>query len=176
MGLKLEPKLRGDNLKWMLVLFSDSDWAGDRDNRRSVSGFIMFLCGVPIIWRSKQQATVALSSSEAEFVAMGEAVKEILFVIQVLESMQIEVESPVTVRVDNMGAIFMAENSSSSSRTRHIDIKWHFVNDLVSDKKIEIVFVKTKDNIADGFTKNVNGEIFRTHTQEFVWDRDTVED
>ena len=61
-------------MKWNLVSFSDSDWAGDKDNRRSINGFIIFLCGVPIVWRSKQQKTVALSSSEAEFVAISEEV------------------------------------------------------------------------------------------------------
>jgi hypothetical protein len=76
----------------------------------------MFLCGVPIIWRSKQQKSVALSSSEAEFVVASEAVKEVIFVLQVLESMAIKVKTPVVVCVDNMGAIYMTENASSSSR------------------------------------------------------------
>jgi hypothetical protein len=117
LGLKLEPKVMDGDWLWDLVVYSDSDWAGDKDNRRSVSGFIMFLCGVPIIWRSKQQRSVALSSSEAEFVAASEAVKEVIFVLQVLESMAIKVVTPVVVRVDNMGAIYMTENASSSRRT-----------------------------------------------------------
>ena len=94
----------------------------------------MFLCGVPIVWRSKQQKTVALSSSEAEFVAISEAVKEILFVLQLLRTMGIPVEIPVKVRVDNMGAIFMSENASSGIRTRHMDTRYHFVREQVSDK------------------------------------------
>jgi ribosomal protein L7Ae-like RNA K-turn-binding protein len=107
---------------------------------------------------------------------MSEAVKEILFVIQILESMGIKVQSPVTVRVDNMGAIFMAENTSSSSRTRHIDTRWHFVRELVEDKKIEIVFVRTDENVADVFTKNVPGEVFKTHVEKFVWGKQDVDD
>jgi hypothetical protein len=171
-GLKIFPKVSaGDKLKWNLVTYSDSDWAGDKDNRRSISGFIMFLCGVPIVWRSKQQKSVALSSSEAEFVAISEAVKEVLFVIQLLESMGIEVELPVVVRVDNMGAIFMSENASSNTRTRHIDTRYHFVRELIEDKVVEIVFVKTKDNTADGFTKNVTGETYQEHSRDFVWDK-----
>jgi hypothetical protein len=106
LGFKIEPKSLDNQLLWNIVLYSDSDWAGDKDNRRSVSGFIMFLCGVPLVWRSKQQKSVALSSSEAEFVAASEAVKEIIFVLQLLESMSIQVKTPVVVCVDNMGAIF----------------------------------------------------------------------
>ena len=169
LGLKLQPKaFEESTFKWNLVMFSDSDWAGDKENRRSISGFIMFLCGVPIVWRSKQQTTVALSSSEAEFIAISDAVKEILFVLQILNSVGIQVHQPVIVRVDNMGAIFMSENSTSSVRTRHIDTRYHFVRELVEGKIIEIVFVKTAENLADGFTKNVNGDTYDAHSPEFV--------
>jgi hypothetical protein len=174
LGLKIEPKSLDNQLLWNIVLYSDSDWAGDKDNRRSVSGFIMFLCGVPLVWRSKQQKSVALSSSEAEFVAASEAVKEIIFVLQVLESMNIQVKTPVVVRVDNMGAIFMTENSSSGTRTRHIDTRWHFVRELVEGKVVEIVFVKSAENKADGFTKNLSGELFEAHVGDFVWDKSEV--
>jgi hypothetical protein len=134
----------------------------------------MFLCGVPIVWRSKQQKSVALSSSEAEFVAASEAVKEIIFVLQVLESMNIKVKTPVTVRVDNMGAIFMTENSSSGTRTRHIDTRWHFVRELVEGKVVEIIFVKSAENTSDGFTKNISGDLFEAHSGDYVWDKSDV--
>ncbi len=81
---------------------------------------------------------MALSNSEAELYAEREAVKEVIFIMQVLISVGIPVETPVIVRVDNMGAIFMAENASSSIRTRHIDICWHFTRNLTKDKVIEI--------------------------------------
>jgi len=171
-GLKIMPKSPDGTMKWNLVSFSDSDWAGDKDNRRSINGFIIFLCGVPIVWRSKQQKTVALSSSEAEFVAISEAVKEILFVLQLLRTMNIPVEMPIKVRVDNMGAIFMSENASSGIRTRHVDTRYHFVREQVAEKIVEIIFVRTEDNKADGFTKNVKGEVFEKHSKDFVWDKE----
>jgi hypothetical protein len=174
LGLKIEPVCPDGDWLWNLVTYSDSDWAGDKDNRRSVSGFIMFLCGVPIVWRSKQQKSVALSSSEAEFVAASEAVKEVIFVIQVLESMSIKVKTPVCVRVDNMGAFYMTENSSSGTRTRHIDTRWHFVRKLVEGKVVEIVFVKSAENTADGFTKNISGDLFEAHSGDYVWDKSDV--
>jgi hypothetical protein len=175
LGLRIQPDWRGDKLQWYIVMFSDSDWAGDKENRRFVTGFVLFLCGVPIIWRSKQQKSVALSSSEAEFVAVSEATKEILFVMRVLVSMSIQVKTPVLVRVDNMGAIFMTENTSSNSRTRHIDTRWHFVRELVEDKTVEIVFVKSGDNKADGFTKNVDGDTHERHVSNFVWNKNKVD-
>ena len=173
-GLKLEPTLPDGQLVWNLVVYTDSDWAGDKDNRKSVSGFIMYLCGVPIMWRSKQQQSVALSSSEAEYIAVSEAAKEIMFVLNVLESLNIEVQSPVTVRVDNMGAIFMTENNSSGGRTRHIDTRWHYVKDLVQGGVLEVIFVKSAENKSDGFTKNVSTEIYDDHRVSMVWDKSEV--
>ena len=174
LGLKIMPKVIENRLTWNMVLFSDSDWAGDKDNRRSVSGLALFVCGVLVAWRSKQQKTVALSSSEAEFVAASEAVKDVLFVVNVLESLGIEVEKPIIVRVDNMGAVFMSQNNSSGARTRHVDTRWHFVRELVEDKFIEVVFVKSEENKSDLFTKNLSGELFDKHVDDFVWDRKSV--
>ena len=169
-GLKIEPKAL-NTLLWNIVMWSDSDWGGDKDNRLSVSGMALFVCGVLTVWRSKQQKSVALSSSEAELVAASEAVKEVLFVLQVLNSIGITVETPVIVRVDNMGAIFMAENASSSTRMRHIHIRWHFTRNLTRDKVIKIVFCKSADNKSDGLTKNVSTDIHERHSADFVFDK-----
>jgi len=121
-GLKIEPVERAAGEPWSLTVFSDSDYAGDTETRISVTGFCVFLMGVPISWKSRAQRSVTLSSSEAEFVALSEAAKEIKFIVQVLLSIGIEVEMPIIVRVDNVGAIFMAENVSTSSRTKHVDV------------------------------------------------------
>ena len=76
-----------------------------------------------------------------------------------LKSMNLEVKLPITVRVDNVGAIFMSENVTTSNSTKHVDTRYRFVNELVEDGFIEIIFVKTKDNMADIFTKNTSGVI-----------------
>ena len=122
-GLWIEPDLDNVDEPWVLVCFSDSDYAGDPDSRRSVSGFILYVRGVPICWRSKAQRSVTLSSSEAEWVALSEAVKEIMFVQQLLESMKIQVRLPIIVRVDNVGAIFMSKNVTTMNRTKHVDVR-----------------------------------------------------
>ena len=126
-GLVLKPDKLSMEGKWSLVIYSDSDWAGDVNERKSTSGYILYLMDAPIVWKSKGQTSVALSSAEAEYYAITEAAKEIKFVIQLLKSMGFEVETPVTVFVDNIGAIYMTENEVSSNRTKHIDIRYHFI-------------------------------------------------
>ena len=130
-GLKLEPKMEEE--EWDLVVYSDSDWAGDPENRVSITGFVVYLLGVPICWRSKGQKGTALAGSEAEYVALSEAAKEIKFVYYILENLGIAVKLPIVVRVDNVGAIFMAENVSTSVRTRHVDTRYHFVREMIED-------------------------------------------
>jgi hypothetical protein len=120
LGLKLEPKEVGK--EWIIKVYSDSDWAGDKETCKSVTGYIIFLFGCPIAWKSIQQKVISLSSSEAEFYACSEAVKEVKFIYQVITTMKIKVKLPIEVFVDNIGAIFMAENLSVSKKTKHIDL------------------------------------------------------
>ncbi len=174
-GLRIEPTHFGKDIVWNMIVYSDSDWAGDKQTRRSVSGFVMLLCGVPIMWRSKQQKAVTLSSTEAEYYAASEAVKEILFVVQVLLDLGIPVHTPIQVKVDNIGAIFMSGNASSSTRTRHVDTRWHFVRELQEQGVVEVVFVRTADNWADGFTKNVSKDIADEHNPELVVDKADID-
>ena len=169
-GLKLEPILQEDEM-WTITVYTDSDWAGDKDNRVSVTGFIVFLLGVAVLWRSRQQRGVSLSSSEAEYYALSEAAKEIKFVVQILMSMGIPVQLPVIIRVDNMGAIFMSENVSATARTRHVDTRYHFVREFIADGFLRVIFVRSADNVADPFTKNVTGDVYDSHVKEFVTDR-----
>ena len=176
LGLKIEPKLfEGNKLIFTLKGYSDSDWAGDKENRKSVSGFVLFLCGALIMWRSKQQITVALSSAEAEFIAVGELAKEIVFVVQILLSMGVAVKMPVIIFVDNMGAIFMSKNTTSNSRTRHMDVKWRFLNTMSDDGMVELQFVRSEDQWADMKTKNVSGDIYERHSPEFVTEKPDAE-
>ncbi len=156
--------------KWILVVYSDSDHAGDPDSRKSISGFVLFLNGIPICYKSKMQATVSLSSSEAEWIALSEAVKEIVFVVQLLGDIGIKVDTPVIVKVDNIGAIHMAENVTSGARTRHIDIRTKFVREYNSgtDPLIKIVFCKSEDNVSDICTKNLSRELHEKHSKVLV--------
>ena len=166
-GLKIEPKKPIDEC-WDIVCYSDSDYGGDQDTRRSVTGYIIYLLGVPICWRSKSQNVISLSSAEAELYALSEASKEIKFIAQVLLSLGIKVKMPITVRVDNVGAIFMAENVNVSQRTKHIDIRARFITQMVEDGFIKIIFVRSENNTADVFTKNTSSATYWKHAEEFV--------
>jgi hypothetical protein len=173
-GLKIEPDLKPGESEWEMRVFTDSEYAGDKDTRISVGGYIIFLLGVPILWKSKAQKSVTLSSAEAEFVALSEAAKEIKFVVQVLETIGVKVKLPIIIRVDNVGAIFMSENVSTSSRTRHVDIRYNYVREYVEEGFVKIIFVKSAENISDGFTKNITGTLYDAHVKEFMSERDSL--
>jgi hypothetical protein len=111
-GLKVQPKL-DNNLGWDLKIFCDRNWAGDRETKVSVTGFIIYLLNVLICWRSKSQKGVTLSSTEAEYVAISEAVKELKFIYYLLSDLHIKVNLPIVVKTENIGAIFMSENAST---------------------------------------------------------------
>jgi Reverse transcriptase (RNA-dependent DNA polymerase) len=172
-GLRMQPIFQEDN-KWQMTVYTDSDWAGDKDNRHSVSGYAIFLLNVPILWKSRLQRTVALSSSEAEYYAISEAAKEIKFVYQILDSLGIKVTLPIIVNVDNVGAIFMTENVTATTRTRHVDARYHYVREFVSEGFLKIIFVKSADNKSDMFTKNVNAETLDFHINSYVIDKQDI--
>ena len=152
------------NLTWDLKGYCDSDFAGDSDTRKSVSGFVIYLCGAAIAWRSKGQKSVTLSSTEAEYVAISEVTTEILYIAGILKFLNIPLEYPITVNVDNIGAIYLTKNATTGSRTKHVDTRYHFVRDYVEDGIIKVQFVRSEENHADIFTKNLNSALFEKHS------------
>ena len=172
-GLTFE--LRKDVIKWALKALSDSDFASDKETRISVFGYIIYICGIPLVWRSKGMKSVVLSTTEAEYMALSEVVKELKFIVHLLQTMNIEVELPITVYVDNVGAIWLSNNHTTSDRTKHIDIRTSFVKEYQEDRKIIIKFVQSEENEADIFTKNTTNVIFHNHQKKLVWDKSNVE-
>ena len=94
-----------------------------------------------------------------------------MFVLQLLENMNIKVKLPVTVRVDNVGAIFMSKNISTSNRTKHVDIRTKYVNESVEDGIIKIIFVQSGNNDSDIMTKNVSGDLLDKHAVKLIGDK-----
>ena len=109
--------------------------------------------------------SAVLSTTEAEYMALSEVVKELKFIVQLLQTMNITVELPITVHVDNVGAIWLSNNRNTRDRTKHIDIRTSFVKEYQEDGKIIIKFVKSEDNEADIFTKNTTNIIFQKHQE-----------
>ena len=172
-GLKLE--LRKDMIKWSLKALSDSDFPSDKETRKSVFGYIIYFCGISIAWRSKGMKSVVLSTTEAEYMALSEVVKELKFIVQLWQTMNIEVELPITVHVDNVGAIWLSNNHTTSDRTKYIDIRTLFVKEYQEDGKIITKFVKSEENEADIFTKNTTNVIFSNHQKKSVWEKKNVD-
>ena len=106
--------------------------------------------------------------------ALSEVVKELKFIVQLLQTMNIEVELPITVHVDNVGAIWLSKNRTTSDRTKHIDIRTSFVKEYQEDGKIIIKFVKSEEKEADIFTKTTTSTIFQSHQKKLIWDKGKV--
>ncbi len=150
-----------------MVGICDSTWGSDPDDGRSVSSYILYFMGVPISWRSKTQSHVTLSSSEAEYVSLSELVKEIKFVLQITDHLNIHVQLPIKIHIDNVGAIFMARNNAKGGATRHVNYRYNYSRE-VHGKLIETVFIKTQDNEADILTKNATKAEFDRHACKLV--------
>jgi hypothetical protein len=151
---------------------SDSEFAGDRDTRVSVHGYITYFCGAPVSWKSKSSKSVTLSSTEAEYYASSEAAKELMFIYNIIKGIGEEknLQLPIVLRVDNTGAIYLANNHATSPRTKHIDIRAHYVRELIDNGFLIVKFIKSIDNDADIYTKNVSEELFNKHTSKNIDD------
>jgi hypothetical protein len=160
--------LKNKNDYYTIKAFCDSDYAGDYETRRSTSGYIIYVNDSPISWKSKGQERVAYSSTEAEYIAMSDASKEIMFIIQLLQQMNLKVKLPATLHVDNIGAIYLSSSQMSSQRTKHIDIRHHGIKEYIEDGFIEVVFVKSENNDSDIFTKNLGNELHEKHSSKFI--------
>lgn len=132
--------------------YTDANWARDHD-RRSTGGYLFLLFGTVLTWSSKRQATVALSSCEAEYIAETEAAKEAIWLRRLLRNFNFVGPSTVKIMGDNRGALALAKNPEFHSRTKHIEIKYHFVREKVAEGLVELEWVGTADNLADGMTK-----------------------
>ena len=106
--------------------------------------------------------------------ALSEATKEIRFIYELLTSMGVKVKLPIECFVDNFGAIFMAENVTATPKSKHIDTGAKFVTQFISDGFLEVKFVKTNENTADIFTKNVATEIFDKHKGDYIWKKENL--
>ena len=156
--------------KWEMRAFCDSDWAGDADDRRSITGFCIFLNEYLISWKSRGQKTVTLSSSEAEYVAVAEVCTEVLFIKTIMDFLGLEISLPITVLYDNIGAIYITNNPKNNGRTKHINVKYHFIREYVIDGTLQINFVRSEENFADPFTKNVSRDLYEKHSFKYLED------
>ena len=165
--------VRGSLNRMQLVGWSDSDWAGDTDTRRSTSGYLFgFIlesnCVFPLSWRCGLQTCVALSSAESEYVALCDAAKEVIYLRQLMSGLQRKLEQPVLVWSDSRSAIAMTGEGGTSRRTRHIEVRFHYTRAAVADGRMRLDWVTSAQMVADVLTKPTTREVFERHVQRFV--------
>jgi len=134
--------------------YSDADW-GSGNDRKSVGGYVFLLNGGSVSWSSKKQTSIALSTTEAEYMSMTQAAKEIVWLRGLLEELEAtgHIRKMSQLHGDNQGALALARNPEYHARTKHIDIQFHFIRELVGDEKIYLEYCPSSDMIADIMTK-----------------------
>lgn len=132
--------------------YCDADYANDKSTRRSTTGYIIFFGKSPISWCTRRQPIVALSSTEAEFIAAADCVKELLYIKNLLKEL-LGIDVVVNLNMDNQSAMKLCKNGVFNKRSKHIDVRYHFLSENVKQGKVNIVYVPTNENVADMFTK-----------------------
>ena len=133
--------------------YSDSDWGNNTDDRRSVTGYVFILGGGAVSWQARKQTTVALSSVEAEYMAATQSTKEAMWWRYLLSDLGIDLGGPTLVYSDSQGSIALTKNPEHHARSKHIDIRHHFVREQVAAGTIEVDYVPTGEMVADVLTK-----------------------
>ena len=149
------------NDNFNLQAFSDSDWATDKDDRRSVGAYCIYIGSNLISWSCKQQPTVARSSTEAEYKAIANATAELMWFKSILRELGLPLQHSPTLWCDNIGATYLTSNPKFHARTKHIEIDVHFVCDQVYNKELVVQFISKKDQLADALTKPLPPVKFR---------------
>ena len=142
-----------------LIGYSNSGWAGDISTRQSTSGHIFQIHGSIVAWKSKKQNSIALSITEAEYMALSDATKELLWLNHQLDDMGLNQPSTI-MNEDNQGCIALAQNPGDHPRTKHINIRFHFIRAHVQSGKMELKYIATEKNVAEIMTKPFGRIIF----------------
>jgi hypothetical protein len=152
-----------------LEAFSDSDWAQDRDARRSTTGYIVFYNGTPISWHSGLQPVISTSSCEAEYTALADCTREVIYLRNLVYFLHQPVQDPVKIHVDNQGAVDLVNNPVHHRRTKHIEVRYHFARHAQEAGEINVVKIPTADNRADIFTKATTRAVFSRLVAEIMF-------
>jgi hypothetical protein len=172
-GLFLKPSRKWDgskDFKFIIKGRSDANYATDPENRRSVSGYSVFLEDAPVAMKCVGQKMVTLSTAEAELAAATQCAQEMLYVMRILESIGLQVQKPMELEIDNKGAVDLANNWSVGGRTRHVEVRQYFLRDLKAENIILPKWIPGDTMTSDLFTKNLERPLFERHAKAYVGD------
>ncbi|PKU79857.1 Retrovirus-related Pol polyprotein from transposon TNT 1-94 [Dendrobium catenatum] len=133
--------------------YSDADWASDTTDRKSISGFCTFLGSNLISWTVRKQATIAKSSTEAEYRSLSAAASEVIWLRRLTAELDIPQPSLTTIHCDNTSAMAIAQNPVFHARTKHIEIDYHFIRQQISSGNLQLAHISSKNQVADILTK-----------------------
>lgn len=157
--------------------FSDADWGGSLDDRKSTSGYLFMWNKGAVSWRSQKQKCVALSTAESEYVALASAAQEAIWMAQLIGDMTAEGAREMEILEDNQSAIEMSSNPKYHGRTKHIDIRHHFIRDQVEQGNVRLTYCPTKEMVADLLTKSIPADQFKSLRRRMgvrSWKQDTM--
>ena len=138
-----------------LLAYADANWGECKDTGKSVTGYLIKLAGAPVSWVSRKQKTVALSSTEAEYISLSDTTRQLAWIKSLYNELGFVVGG-IELNIDNQGAMFIAQNKVVETRTKHINIRYHYARENVEDGTVELYFVPTNEQEADILTKNLN--------------------
>lgn len=147
--------------------YADADLGNDPDDRRSVSGVIVRINDGPVMYKAKARSSVALSSIEAEYMALSNATQDGVWVRQLLRNLGTAVHAPILTKEDNQGAIALSKNAGYSARTKHTNIHHHYIRERIADQQVVVEYKETQHQLADIMTKQLS-------TPRFVYLRDRI--
>lgn len=155
-----------------LVVYSDTDWAGCPDTRRSTSGFCVFFGDSLVSWSSKRQAIVSRSSAEAEYRGVANAAAECCWIRQLLGELHVKIDKATLLYCDNISAVYLTENPVLHGRTKHVELDVHFVREKVAIGEVRVRHVPTRQQIADIMTKGLPTALFEDFRSSLCIDDD----
>lgn len=151
---------KDDNNEIDLCGYADSDWANDRNDRKSITGYTFKLFGCNISWSTRKQHTVSLSSTEAEYLAVTQASCELLWIHSILEDLKVPFDKPTIIYEDNTACIEIAKHPQDQKRMKHVDVKHHFIREKITNNQIKLNFIPSTEQIADILTKPLHPKQF----------------
>jgi hypothetical protein len=148
-------------MKCKLTAYTDSSWCGDIDDRKSTAGYVFLLGGALVAWCSRKESVVALSSCEAEYIAASLCACQAAWMENLIDEIMGENHGAIEMNIDNMSAINLAKNPVSHGKSKHIEMRFHYLREQVNNGKLVLKHCRSEDQIADIMTKAVQTDVFK---------------